>query len=142
MESPGQERWCPSTSVYDESRGSGDAGAENDVCETLMGNECWAEIDCNEGPILHDRRADYHLVVAGMPMIVTWERYALMEDVKLNLSAPLMRNIALVRCVWKVTACRSRLFADTECGAGERYVTACVKQARFAPAHFGGHYHF
>lgn len=47
---PAQERWCPSTSVYDELSGQrGTPGAENDICEMLMGDECWAQIDCADG---------------------------------------------------------------------------------------------
>jgi hypothetical protein len=46
-ERDGSMRWCPSTTVYDvETNQRGTPGAENDICELLSGNACWAQVDC------------------------------------------------------------------------------------------------
>lgn len=46
-ERDGSMRWCPSTSVYDvETNQRGTPGQENDACELLSGNSCWAQVDC------------------------------------------------------------------------------------------------
>jgi hypothetical protein len=46
----GSPRWCPSTSVYDAvTNQRGTPGTDNDACARLIGNACWAQVDCEVG---------------------------------------------------------------------------------------------